>query len=40
MTLPMMAHIILTGACHGEVEPSMQPDPFKPLRTIDFAMTA
>jgi transposase-like protein len=36
----MMAHTTLTGEGHWEVEPSMPPDPLKPLRTTDFAMTA
>jgi TnpA family transposase len=34
------AHINLTGDYHWEVEPSMGPDSFRPLRTTDFAMTA
>ena len=34
------AHITLTGDYHWEVEPSMRPDPFRPLRTTDFAITA
>ena len=34
------AHITLTGDYHWEVEPSMGPDPFRPLRTTDFAMAA
>ena len=34
------AHINLTGDYHWEVEPSMGPDPFRPLRATDFAMAA
>ena len=34
------AHINLTGDYHWEVEPSMGPDQFRPLRATDFAMAA
>ncbi len=34
------AHINLTGDYHWEVESSMGPDSFRPVRTTDFAMTA
>ena len=34
------AYITLTGDYYWEVELSMGPDPFRPLRTTDFAMTA